>query len=211
MVEYTMFVSSREGGTQPYRRLSAKEFHELQWNSDLEHKGRFVEEKSLDLNNMSMATKADSDYEVKEEPQSGSCRKSKAHVRSFEFHNLIKRFRSRNNKGEEGNNCTWHRGDPKTRSTSSFQDAIVPLFARQVDEWEIPNANFARKFGIVSDQNPLPTSIKELPVAEDKATTNVVTGSPAQGLTFSRRFQGPFTPQLWFDSGLDYRWKKGDP
>lgn len=76
-----------------------------------------------------------------------------------------------------------------------------------VSHCKIPNAIFARKFRIFKKSSTLPPTIRELPIAEDKAI-NIATDRSAKGLLYSRNFTGPFTPQLWFDSGLDFRWKK---
>lgn len=92
-------------------------------------------------------------------------------------------------------------------TASSYRNALGPTSTPFASDWEIPNANFARKFGLYTNSGPLPSSIKELPVAEDKAIGICATPAP-RGHVHSRSFQGPFTPQLWFDSGLDYRWKR---
>jgi hypothetical protein len=48
-IDYTMYVSSRDGGTRAFRTIKAKAFHELLWGSpEFGNKGRLVEEKSLE-------------------------------------------------------------------------------------------------------------------------------------------------------------------
>jgi hypothetical protein len=90
---------------------------------------------------------------------------------------------------------------------SSIRNLLEPGHQPQVSEWEIPNAAFARKFGLLKDGHSLPTSIRELPVAEDKAIFKAE-GPTVPDLRLSLGFQGPFTPQLWFDGGLDYRYQR---
>ncbi|KAF5239583.1 hypothetical protein FAUST_4904 [Fusarium austroamericanum] len=58
-----------------------------------------------------------------------------------------------------------------------------------VRDYEIPNANFARKFGLFTDNRPLPPFIRELPVAEDIALEMAI----------------GYQPKELF--GIDYRWK----
>jgi hypothetical protein len=92
-------------------------------------------------------------------------------------------------------------------STSSFR---APVDARPIplpDGCHIPNAIFARKFGIVPESQPLPPiPFKFMPTAESKAI-DAIAEAAAQGFGHSAAaFRGPFTPQLGFDGGLDYRW-----
>ncbi|KAJ9418369.1 hypothetical protein QL093DRAFT_1473332 [Fusarium oxysporum] len=52
IIEHTMYVSSRDGGTRAFHQLKAREFHEMQWNENMIHKGRLVGEKSIDLDEL---------------------------------------------------------------------------------------------------------------------------------------------------------------
>ncbi|KAF4972802.1 hypothetical protein FSARC_702 [Fusarium sarcochroum] len=101
----------------------------------------------------------------------------------------------------------WPTAEHDHHSTVLVHEMLEQRLTSHVRDCEIPNANFARKFGLYTDGRPLPPFIRELPVAEDKAM-DMATGYPPRDLVYSWRFQGPFTPQLWFDSGIDYRWKQ---
>jgi hypothetical protein len=89
---------------------------------------------------------------------------------------------------------------------ASLYNLLEPRYQPQFNEWDIPNASFARKFGLLADGHSLPPSIKELPVAEDKAVDKAEELA-LPDFRLSLGFQGPFTPQLWFDGGLDYRYQ----
>lgn len=204
MIEYTMYVSSRDGGTRPFRTIKAKEFHEIQWNQDLGHKGRLVGQKSIDLHDASEDTEADNMSTLKHSP-STTRPQSKNLTRHNDLRALIKRFSPR--KKASSGKTAWLAGVSGMSTAASLRDLLDSKPSPLVNEWEIPNAIFARKFDLFTDAHSLPTSIKELPVAEDKAM-DLAVGSPVRGLVYSWRFQGPFTPQLWFDSGLDYRWRR---
>ncbi|KAH6877333.1 hypothetical protein B0T10DRAFT_584400 [Thelonectria olida] len=52
--------------------------------------------------------------------------------------------------------------------TAKLSENIQTHRGLRVHDWETPNANFARKFGLYTGSGPLPPSIRELPVAEDK-------------------------------------------
>ncbi|QGI69060.1 hypothetical protein CEK26_013018 [Fusarium fujikuroi] len=164
-----MYVSSRDSGTRAFRQLKAREFHEMQWNENMIHKGRLVGEKSEKMNQI--------------------------------IH--IFRVTDKGNGKNENQKPALIQDD---HSTILAHDAFKQQFDAYVRDCEIPNANFARKFGLFTSDRSLPPFIRELPVAEDKAM-DMVTASSTKGVSNSRRFHGPFTPQLWFDSGIDYRWK----
>lgn len=204
MIEYTMYVSSRIGGTRPFRRINAKEFHELQWNSSLKRTGRLVGEKSIDLNDLSWNSESDRLTEgtrlIEQSPQLEP-RSSRRHSEICGFLRNVCKLKK---PAMEPIRTRWLVGRQGFTTTTSLRDILESRPSPRVNEWEIPNANFARKFGLYTDSGPLPPTIKELPVAEDKAM-DVVAGPGLRELVYSWRFQGPFTPQLWFDSGVDHR------
>ncbi|KPM34553.1 hypothetical protein AK830_g12015 [Neonectria ditissima] len=204
MIEYTMYVSSRVGGTRPFRRINAKAFHELQWDSSLKQTGRLVGEKSLDLNDLSWNSEsekiAEETHLVEQSPQFGP---RGSRCRS-EISGFLRSFCSPKKPATSPIKMSCLAGRQGFIMTASLRDVLESRPSPRVNEWEIPNANFARKFGLYTDSGPLPTSIKELPVAEDKAM-DMAAGPGLRELVYSWRFQGPFTPQLWFDSGVDPR------
>ncbi|KAF5019754.1 hypothetical protein F66182_8226 [Fusarium sp. NRRL 66182] len=200
-----MYVSSRSGGTRPFRQLKAREFHEIQWSTKMSHTGRLVGEKSIDLGELSQERNQDKPPESKERAthrRSLSLKLLKGHSKVTQ---MVQKIRSidKNTLSNELH-CAQTRQD--NRSTVPIGDMLEQRPSFHVSDYEIPNANFARKFGLYTDSTPLPPFIRELPVAEDKAMDMAV-NSPLRELIYSWTFQGPFTPQLWFDSGIDYRWK----
>lgn len=207
VIEYTMYVSSRNGGTRPFRQITAREFHEMQWNPNTNSLGRLVGEKSIDLGEF--LQKRDI-----AEPADEKC----ATASRFSLGSRL--FRGRSKMEHTTNKLRvakkppirlskpeWPPNRPDCDATASLYDMLEQRSNCRVSEWDIPNANFARKFGLYTDSGPLPPFIRELPVAEDKAM-DLATGPTMRELVCPRRFRGPFTPQLWFDSGLDYRWKR---
>jgi hypothetical protein len=66
----------------------------------------------------------------------------------------------------------------------------------------VPNAIFARKHLVDKSQSlPSHLPINRMPIAEIKANESVTDAESSRN-----HFRGPFTPQLGFDGGLDYRW-----
>ncbi|QPC71669.1 hypothetical protein HYE68_002421 [Fusarium pseudograminearum] len=205
-IEHTMYVSSRHGGTRPFRQLKASEFHEMQWNENIEHKGRLVSEKSIDLGELQKRGIAESLSE-----QNGKAthhrRSSSLRVMGHEkITEIIHRFRL-TEKGNGTNGVPRVASEQDKHPTLLVNDMLEQRLDTPVRDYDIPNANFARKFGLFTDSRPLPPFIRELPVAEDIALEMAIGYHQPKELVYTRRFPGPFTPQLWFDSGIDYRWK----
>lgn len=191
------------------RRLKPQEFHEMHWSPDSPHRGRFVKERSVDLRDMSFSSLGDAalDPGLLEPPQSSARCKKTFRPRSLS-EVVIRAFGNVKSCGKRNSKTS---GELVTdlqdlRSNSSVRNLVEPRHQPQVSEWEIPNAAFARKFGLLKDGHCLPTSIRELPVAEDKAIVKAEDPTVPE-LRLSLGFQGPFTPQLWFDGGLDYRYQ----
>ncbi|CEI62951.1 unnamed protein product [Fusarium venenatum] len=205
MIEHTMYVSSRLGGTRAFRQLKAREFHEMQWNENIGHKGRLVGEKSIDLVELPKRGTAES-----LSGQNGHAthhrRSSSLRLMGYEkITEIIHRFRL-TEKGDGTNGISRAALEQDNYPTLLVHDTLEQRLDTPVRDCEIPNANFARKFGLFTDNKPLPPFIRELPVAEDIAMEMATCHQPKE-LVYARRVQGPLTPQLWFDSGIDYRWK----
>lgn len=209
MIEHTMYVSSRNRGTHPLRHLNAKEFHELQWSDRADHGvGKLVGERSLTLIDLSCNIEPSQMSEEVEQTRrnskfSDSIQRHRGDMRRF----LHKVIALRNPLADPTN--TWLAPSADSKAQSALREALESTSALRVHDWEIPNANFARKFGLYTDSAPLPPLIGELPVAEDKAIDRV-SDMRTHESRYSGRFQGPFTPQLWFDSRLDYLWRNFD-
>lgn len=201
MIEYTMYVTRRDEGTRPYRRTSAQEFHESQWTSILSHRGRLIQERSIDPDDLSHQS------EIRTRPSTSNPSNDFVNGRlnnyGMKLRQIVQKIRSPPATSTCHGMLRWQSAQPRMNATSSSRETLEYGSAPQVNEWEIPNANFARKFGLFTDNLPLPPCLKELPIAEEKAT-NAAFGSSLRDIKTSRRYQGPFTPQLWFDSGLDY-------
>ena len=205
IIEYTMFVSSRDDGTRPFRRVNAKEFHEVQWEIDLTHPGRLVGEKSIDLTDVSWAVGVETNRDI---PQPDRCLTRSdpgPEKQRFEPRQVVRKLRNFKRPCLVPGSVGWLASSGFS-TTTSLRDILQSRSSLRVNEWDIPNAIFARKFGLYKDGRPLPPSIKELPVAEEKAM-DVVTSTAMRGFMYWG-FKGPFTPQLWFDSGLDYLWRR---
>lgn len=90
-------------------------------------------------------------------------------------------------------------------------NASVPL----PDGCHVPHAIFARKYQLVSQSDSLSSylPISQMPIAESKATETLVEAASSGHLhnESAWHFRGPFTPQLGYDGGLDFRWTLCEP
>jgi hypothetical protein len=177
----------------------------MQWNENMGHKGRLVGEKSIDLGELPKRAIA----EIFSEQNGQASHHRRSSSLRFMGHEkitgIIHRFRL-TEKGNGTNEIPRAALEQDKHPALLVNDMLEQRLDTRVRDCEIPNANFARKFGLFTDNRPLPPFIRELPVAEDIAM-EMATGYQPKELVYARRFQGPFTPQLWFDSGIDYRWK----
>lgn len=198
-----MYVSSREDGTRPFRTIKAKAYHEIVWGSpDFGGKGRLVEEKSIDsLDRCSGSNlehqglrKSESQLSLGDYSDSSSSRS---------FRSLV---RNASPWKEATSDARQERWLSPSLSSESWLHRVEHNPELAANLGKIPNAVFARKFRIF-ESSALPPTIRELPIAEDKAI-NMAAHRSAKDLRCSWKFKGPFTPQLWFDSGLDFKWKK---
>ncbi|KAK0390080.1 hypothetical protein NLU13_3653 [Sarocladium strictum] len=171
-IDCTTYVSSRDGGTWPMRRLNPKEFHEMQWNPESPHRGRFIKERSLDLSEVSATSLGNETASTRplERDQGRNMERTTFRTRSLSdvmirTYGKFKSYGKKTGKTEIAM-LAGSQSLPRDRSICTLLDTKDQP---QVSEWEIPNASFARKFGLVADGHSLPPSIKELPVAEEKA------------------------------------------
>ncbi|KAI3578089.1 hypothetical protein IWW34DRAFT_806670 [Fusarium oxysporum f. sp. albedinis] len=162
-----MYVSSRDGGTRAFRQLKAREFHEMQWNENMIHKGRLVGEKSIDLDELPKRIITEKSQVQIERTHYRRSLSSKI-ISSEKLTHIIHMFRAT----DKGNGKKENQKPALVQDDHSIvltHDAFRQQFDAHVRECEIPNANFARKFGLFTRDRPLPPFIRELPVAEDKA------------------------------------------
>lgn len=202
-----MYVSSREGGTRPFRQITAREFHEMQWSPNVNSPGRLVGEKSIDLGEFFRKGDIDESANEKHETTHRLSLNSRLFRGRNKMEQIMNKLRITKRPTIHPSEQAWPPSCSDCDVAASFYGMLEQRSNHRVSDCDIPNANFARKFGLYTDSGPLPPFIRELPVAEDKAM-DLATDPAKRELVRSWQFQGPFTPQLWFDSGLDYRWKR---
>ncbi|KAF5543654.1 hypothetical protein FPHYL_11232 [Fusarium phyllophilum] len=188
-----MYVSSRDGGTRAFRQLKAREFHEMQWNENMIHKGRLIGEKSIDLGELPKR-RATEKYQAQTE-RSHHCRSLSSKIISLEkMTQIIHMFRV-TDKGSGKNENQKPALVQDDHSIILTHDAFKQQFDAHVRDCEIPNANFARKFGLFTSDRSLPPFIRELPVAEDKAMDMLlgseILGSMQQDSSHRGRYSDP--------------------
>ncbi|KAF2999178.1 hypothetical protein E8E14_005178 [Neopestalotiopsis sp. 37M] len=189
LIENTFFVSSHTEGTLPLTNPNPKEFHEMQWRGCHGEVGRFLHEREVSTSNSdqyNMSTPAGAST------SKGSMEKTSRASRM----SLLNKIVGRSSKDKQET-------DKDQRRRSYSGEDVVPL----PDDCQIPHAIFARKHLLVDSEKSLPTypPINRMPIAESKATETLTSTA-----TLERDFRGPFTPQLGFDGGRDYRWTVSD-
>lgn len=208
MIDHTMYVSSRDIGTQIYRRMDAKEFHERQWTSDDGCRGRKVEHRSLDLSSLSVSEEPLSPFTKGDEECSSQLPATET-KRSDEILQMVRNMSIRRRPRREVTRevqPSIKRPLPEEatqKTTNPWGPGDLPIES----ERKIPNAVFARKFGIYEEAKTIPPYIRELPIAEAKVASKAKNNA-VQETRQTWAQKGPLTPQLWCDSGLDYRWSR---
>ncbi|KAF4982537.1 hypothetical protein FZEAL_1847 [Fusarium zealandicum] len=133
MIEYTMYVSSLTGGTRPFRQINPQEFHEMQWKTHDSHTGRLVGEKSIDLGQLQRERDPD--------------KLSKGHKKITQaMHGLS--FSGK--PAVSPSSPEWLTTQPDANTTVSLRDMLNQRSNIQFNDWQIPNANFARKFVVLN-------------------------------------------------------------
>ncbi|KAI1636773.1 hypothetical protein F4809DRAFT_662097 [Biscogniauxia mediterranea] len=221
LIDHTLYVSSRNDGTRPLQSPNPKEFHEMQWNFDYGGKGRLVEEHDVIL------TSSDRPSEPSPPGTSDTMLPNSSRTKQL-CHSLSrigiidkivdKLGKSKKQPETEQRRRSWMPSSLIFETGSLFKEKravsdhlSIPL----PGGCQIPNAIFARKFLLVGDGDVLPPYLptNEMPTAESKATDTIVEAA-ASGLLdedSAWSFRGPFTPQLGYDGGLDYRWGFCEP
>ncbi|KAI0015079.1 hypothetical protein F4780DRAFT_773790 [Xylariomycetidae sp. FL0641] len=210
LIDHTFYVSSR-----------IDEFHEMQWNSNYGSGGKFVQEREvpLDSRGRPSATTA--------VPAAGTTQprvtRFKPLRRSLSKTGVVDHVTSKLDKSKiesetKQRRRSWMPSAFGFDSGSMFRDKRSATETTSVplpDGCQIPHGIFARKFALVADGDTLPPflPLRQMPTAEKKAVDTFVDAAATGCLSRSSAwsFQGPFTPQLWFDGGLDYQWGYRDP
>lgn len=189
----------------------------MQWAPEYGNKGRLVEERSFPVvpppspSELSSVTTSDTASESKY---------SKKLRHSVSRYRILAKCFSR--VVEQGT-----RSEPESRpkswlpSSLTFDTALK--FRERCDSARasvplpggsgVPSPMFARKHSMLDGATALPPdmAVCQMPTAELKATDTIVdaafTGLLENGSKW--RFCGPFTPQLGFDGGLDFKWACG--
>lgn len=206
MIDYTMYVSSRTTGTRPFRYMKPQAFHERQWETADTYRGHISGHRSLELaESPSSHNHARALSESRQMPDMPAPKTRRSE--------LLRLFRQTSLRKLSLSTLADHTELPPSTANFSAGESPVELLdamaSGSVEERSIPNAAFARKFSIYAENDVLPPSLKELPVAEEKLTNEARRSvSQCQGSLQHSGYHGPLTPQLWFDSGLDYCWRK---
>ncbi|KAI0595798.1 hypothetical protein F4775DRAFT_594925 [Biscogniauxia sp. FL1348] len=221
LIDHTLYVSSRNDGTRPLQSPNPKEFHEMQWNFDYGGKGRLVEEHNVILTSLDRPSEPSppgtSDTLLPNPSRTKQLRHSLSRISIID--KIAEKLGKHKKQPEtEQRRRSWmpsslifETGSLSKEKRAGSDDLSIPLPRGR----QIPNAMFARKFLLVDDGDTLPPylSTNEMPTAESKAIDTIVEAA-ASGLLdgdSSWSFRGPFTPQLGYDGGLDYRWGFCEP
>ncbi|KAI0456089.1 hypothetical protein F5B21DRAFT_523064 [Xylaria acuta] len=220
LIDHTLFVSTRTEGTRPMRSPNPQEFHEMQWDPEYGATGRFVEERELPIVSLDRPSEASppstADTFVSPKTRSQRLRHSLSSISIIE--KFVERLGKQKKEPEiEQRRRSWMPNSLVFDSNSLFKDKRAHCGIVSVpwpEDYQIPNAIFARKFLIVDTGETLPSHlpISQMPTAESKATETIVEAATTGLLNqaSSWLFRGPFTPQLGFDGGLDYQWNPQD-
>ncbi len=214
LIDHTFYVSSRGEGTRPLQSPSPREFHEMQWNSDYGSKGRLIQERKIPV--------VSSDHATDSSPPGTDDTTSTVWSRKYRHPFPGITILSRLVKG-----LGWTKMEPEADQShrswleeagSLFRDRrldLEPISVPPPDDCDIPNAIFARKYQLIDTGATLTPDlhISQMPTAEAKATDIIVEAANTGLLDNPSRwsFKGPFTPELGFDGGLDYRWSLREP
>ncbi|TEA10015.1 hypothetical protein C8034_v011005 [Colletotrichum sidae] len=212
MIEHTMYVTSQEGGTCVFRSPNPKEFHEMLWDIGSGKTGKLVKEERAQPKRV-----VSPEYGQGKRNDTIETKKSRLTVlEAGERWTLLHASKHGRTTGEHrrtgDENSIKHRSwFPGIFGLNNLAPVQTPVDLKSVPLPEgcaMPHAIFARKFALVADGVPLPTSLSHelMPTADIKAR-NLLVEAAAQGLMNpTYEFRGPFTPQLGFDGGLDHQY-----
>lgn len=205
-----MYVSTRDGGTSVFRKVSPGQCHRVQWNMEATGIGKFIQQKEivlpsqLDTNDSSsLAGRPDQCTEKAQEPTRPVSSVSSM-LRGMSRGNLpwICDYFSRWPVSEEQD----------LRHRSHLERAPLPRPSRHPASLPeghiIPHPSFARKHALLKNTEPIPRSMASnlMPTAESVAAVADFIRWPQCSLDGTNIFRGPFTPQLWFDGGRDFEY-----
>ncbi|KAF0316572.1 hypothetical protein GQ607_016218 [Colletotrichum asianum] len=186
MIDHTMYVSTREGGTCAFRSPKPKELHEMQWDMGIIQAGRFIKEEEVTPKTASFPMSDHRNSNNIVDADTSQAKASKNSKTGLLFRALRQNHIAHIPSGTEA------RLDNKRRSwlTNIFgldtvltiRDFVEPKQVPLPDGCMTPHAIFARKFSLVADGLPLPSSLSRelMPTADIKAR-KVLVEAAAEG------------------------------
>ncbi|KAF6840512.1 hypothetical protein CPLU01_01198 [Colletotrichum plurivorum] len=174
MIDHTMYASTREGGTCVFRSPKPKELHEMQWDIGTGQVGKFVREEEVVLST-TLSQRADlSNYEDTFNHDNSQYKLTRAIRSTISLRPLKKAammlYRV-DGKSPEKRRRSWFANMLGLDTVLSFREPVIPELVPLPDGCASPHAIFARKFSLVADGLPLPSSLSYdlMPTAEIKA------------------------------------------
>lgn len=211
-----MYVSTRGGGTSIFRTASPRECHQVQWNMEASHIGKFVQEKEF-------IPPSPDQRKVVVGNVPGSINKHVTRQSSARISNFLLGLIRRSCDIRHFRRCSHvlagsvNKRRVGCRDSSSEKPPLpvssVVRLASLPEGHIIPHPIFARKFALIENNEPVPRSMASnlMPTADSVATLTGA-GMTDPGVLDSRWvFRGPFTPQLGFDGGRDFEWDPMGP
>ena len=206
MIDHTMYMSSRDQGTQVFSSMNAKEAPQKQWMADEGSRGRLIDHRSLNLSVPFLGDGLPSPQA--DDNREESCGKLQPANNKL-TQDIFQMVRKISMKGRSRKDSNWERRRSAEPSLAVGMGQREPVASAQnspiESETRIPNAVFARKFGLYNGPRPIPPYIGELPIAEITFAPKATWSAPLHGRPFSPHI-GPLTPELWHDGRLDYSW-----
>ncbi|KAI3536195.1 hypothetical protein CSPX01_10955 [Colletotrichum filicis] len=176
MIDHTMYVSTREGGTCAFRSPNPKELHEMQWQLGTERAGRFIKEEEVipatsihqgtgtrDLN----VSPDDDDIPV----DRSDLRRSLSLLRALRKRRDTLMSLDGGGPAPRSKRLSWFTNMFGLETVLSFRESPDPKPVPLPEGCVAPHAIFARKFSLIADNQPLPLSMSHemMPTADIKA------------------------------------------
>lgn len=206
MIDHTMYMSSQEHGTQVFSSMNAKEVHQKQWMADEGSRGRLIEHRSLKSLDPFL-TEGLSSPQVDDgcEESSGEAETTNNKL-SEDIFQMVRKLSLRGRSRKDSTGQRRLSAETSLAVGTGQQELVASAQNLPIEsETRIPNAVFARKFGLYNGARPIPPYIGELPIAGISLAPKSTRPAPQDGPRSSAH-TGPLTPQLWHDGHLDFSW-----
>ncbi|KAL0940826.1 uncharacterized protein CTRU02_203589 [Colletotrichum truncatum] len=173
MIDHTMYVSTREGGTCAFRSPNPKEMHEMQWDIGVGQVGRFLKEEVVPIASSAQSAGPSTHNDIVDTnvSQSRALKIGKSGALRIFRRPVALKTPSFERRSSATRHCSLFADTLDLNAILSSQDSAdhepVPLPNGCIS----PHAIFARKFSLISDSVPLPPSLshKLMPTADIKA------------------------------------------